>query len=322
MLSSAPQTAEQPPNRFAARQNDKNQIRHLQAARQLYTDVKRLLILQLSISVLIPVAAAATLLFVNDPTLKAFLAIVSIIFTLVDVSVIDSRQRRSIEDAAKAQEVFDCAVFELPWDEVLVGARAEPEVLQEAYARYDRQRGTRGLRDWYPTELGQLPIHLARLQCQRSALVYDSGLRRPYASAVLFLAGGVFCCLLAIALLAEASLTEMALSVFIPAAPLISWALRDHRRHSDAADANDKLKKVVDALHSRAEAGGCSEAECGVQARLVQSEVFRLRKSKPPIFNWVYRLNRARLERRMRAVAGQLVQRLNAPQEDEAHEAA
>lgn len=294
---------------LAARQNELSQLHLLQAARRLYTDAEGLLVLQLAISVLLPVSAATVSLLYSDPAVKGFIAIVAILFTVVDVSVIDRRQKLTIERAAKVQEVFDCAVFELDWDEFSVGRPADPEIVLDARNRRNHKHGFKGLRNWYPVELSDLPIHLARLVCQRGALVYDSGLRRPYAVAVLILAITIFAGLMAITLVAGATWEAVALSVFAPVAPLVSWALREFQRQTDAADANDKLRVIIDALHAKAEVGTCDAEECTRQTRLIQSELYRQRKSKPPIFGWVYKLNRLRLERRMRGVAAEFVRR-------------
>jgi hypothetical protein len=292
---------------LAARQNELAQLWLLQAQRQLYTDAKRLLRLQLALSVVLPVAAAITTLLIPDPTLKGGIALASIILTVVDVSLLDRHQRRTIENAAKVQEAFDCAVLDLPWDSFVVGSPAEPEIILDARTRYERKRGLKGLRNWYPVEPGDVPVHLGRLICQRGVLVYDSGLRRPYAIAALSFAAAAFFGLVFVAVLGDVTLEGLALSVFAPVAPLVTWAVREFFRHSEAADANDKLRSKVEKICEDAIRGEHTVEVCTAHARQIQTEMYRLRKSKPPVFEAVYQLLRSRLERRMRGVAREKV---------------
>ncbi len=292
---------------LAARQNEPVQLRLLQAQRQLYADAKQLLRLQLALLVVLPVAAATVSLLFPDPAIKGWIAIASIIVTVVDISVLDRHQKRKIENGAKVQEAFDCAVLELPWDDFVVGTPAEPEIVLDARTRHDQKFGFKGLRNWYPVEPGDTPVHLGRLICQRGVLVYDSGLRRPYAVAVLMLAGAIFFGLVLVALIGGVTIEGLVLSVFAPAAPVVTWALREYYRHSDAADANDKLRSKVESICNSAMRGERSSETYTLQARQIQSELYKLRKGKPLVFDGVYRLLRSHSEYRMRAVATEQV---------------
>lgn len=72
-------------------------------------------------------------------------------------------------------------------------------------------------------------------------------------------------------------------------------------------DSNDTLHARIDALWTRMAKGECDAIRGSVEARTIQSELFRGRKSKTPILGWVYKAMRGGLERRMRAVASDLV---------------
>ena len=58
---------------------------------------------------------------------------------------------------------------------------AETELLNEAAEKFRRKNTTAKHRDWYPPEVGRLPLPLARLICQRAAVWWDMSQRRKYA---------------------------------------------------------------------------------------------------------------------------------------------
>jgi hypothetical protein len=300
---------------IALRQNRVEQLRQLQAVRQLYADAKRLVTLQLVLFVVVPVAAAITGIFVPDPTLKGWIAMAAIVITVLDVALLDRTQRTTITNAAKVQEAFDVAVLDLPWDDFDVGERAPPEIVHNAWKRHDRRHGLRGLRNWYPIELGRMTDGIARLACQRGVLVYDSGVRRPYAITAVLFAGAICFGLVAVALSGGLSVEAFVVTAIIPAAPIVTWAVREFYRNTEAANANDKLKAQVEKVLTAAREGKVKEPALAVFARRIQSEIYRQRKAKPLTFSWVYKLLRARLEAQMRGVAAELAEVVEARQQ-------
>ncbi|MEA5411268.1 S-4TM family putative pore-forming effector [Synechococcus sp. BA-120 BA3] len=292
---------------ISSRQNEPAQIQLLQAQRHLYGKAKRLVYLQLCLVLAVPVAAASLAYLFPDSPLTAAIAFAAVVVSLVDVTVLDPHQRRTILIAAKVQETFDCAVFQLPWDHLVAGARLERELIHEAATAYKKKRGDAGLRDWYPTESSSVALHFGRLICQRSALAYDSSLRRRYAAVVLTLPLIVLATLILAGIANEATLQSFILSVLLPLLPVAIWTLREHGRQKEAAETNDELRMKIDDLLARMNDGTCDSTRASAEARTVQSELFRGRKIKTPILGWVYQAMRKGLERRMRAVAEELV---------------
>ena len=295
-------------NNIPATQNAEPQLRLMRAQRQLYKRAKSTVIIQLALTVGLPlIGAASTLVF---PDLKALVAFLSLTIAIVDIAVLDRLQKRQLVAGAKVQEKFDCAVLELPWDPFAVGRELEPEAVHEAAAELVRSKKDGDLTDWYPPIVGEVPIHQARLICQRTNLWYDSKLRRHYGVLVVGAAACLAVVLIAIGIAGGFTMTSFVLVAVAPAAPFASWALREFFRQRDVADALDRLRAEAEALWRRAKDGGCSPAECAAQSRMLQTAIFARRSNSPPIFDWVYRRLRRKTEDQMTEGAAQMVEAL------------
>src|SRR5262245_15577569 len=127
---------------------------------------------------MIPVVSAFGALFV--PEWKPYAAFAALSIALLDLTFLDRAQRQQLKVAAKIGEERDCAILELPWNEFTVGKRVEPETIHGAATAYAKRQNDDKLRDWYSPVVGKVPIHLARIICQRTNLWYDAQLRRYY----------------------------------------------------------------------------------------------------------------------------------------------
>jgi hypothetical protein len=84
----------------------------------------------------------------------------------------------------------------MDWNTFLVGSRIDPEDVFADACRSSATRTSKRLMNWYPLAVKELPLHLARLVCQRTNLWYDSALRKRYrrvllTGCVVLIAGGM-----------------------------------------------------------------------------------------------------------------------------------
>ena len=105
-------------NGISARQNEESNIARLAAQRQLYRDVSRIEILNVILTVVIPIGLS----FVQDIADWAKMAacIVSLIMLVLSV-VMDTWQKDKKILAATIQQEFDLNVFNMEWDRKLYG---------------------------------------------------------------------------------------------------------------------------------------------------------------------------------------------------------
>ncbi|WP_375404232.1 S-4TM family putative pore-forming effector [uncultured Sphingomonas sp.] len=284
-------------NEIPDRQNSDRSIRLLRARKQVYAVAERFQVAQLLVVVALPIIAAVFGLAV--PEYRAHVALLALIATLSDLLFLDRMQRNKLKLAAKLSEVFDHEVLELPWNEFVVGRRPDPETEIGAARRW--RGGDDRLRDWYaPREIGLAPLHLARIICQRENLWYDSNLRRRTGYALVWIASGVGLMLLAAGIVASLSFADFVLTILVPGAPLIIWALRESFRQQDAADALDQIKTAAEQLWSTVVHGGTSPAELDARSREFQDAIYARRSSNPLPVPFIYSWVRGGMEIEMR----------------------
>jgi hypothetical protein len=113
--------------------------------------------------------------------------------------------------------------------------------------------------------------------------------------------------ILLIALIQKNTVQQMILTVYVPLAPAVLWALREIMAQRDAIQADERGLSCVEALWKKALEQKLSPAELTVESVLVQDALFDARSRSPLVFNWVYRLLRKRKQEQMEHKAQQLV---------------
>jgi hypothetical protein len=283
-------------NLIPEHQNAAPQLKFLRARQQLYASATTFLVLQLFLTLLVPLAGAILAAF--RPDAKPYVAAAALTVLLLDILVLDRQQKTLLKRAAKIAEQFDCAVLELPWNEFTVGERVETEEIHSAAKMYAKRHDDKLLRDWYPPEVGTIPLSMARIICQRTNLHYDRRLRVSYGNVILT---GASCVVLAIwiyGLANNLSITAWVLTM-APAIPVLAWACREFYRQRDSAEPLEKLLREARKFWNEALSNGCEESYCLTKSREFQDAIYSRRAGSPLIFPLVYRLRRSSLEDEM-----------------------
>ena len=283
-------------NDITTTQNATPQIKLLRARRQIYRRAKFLLSLQIILSIGVPLLGTAlALAWVEIKPLVAFL---SLIIAILDVTFLDRMQTNLRKIAAKLQEQFDCTVLLLPWDDFTVGKHIDPELVHSLSSRYLSGKPDPKLFDWYPTVVGEAPIHLARIICQRTNLWYDAMLRRCYGAWVLGIASALVFLMFVVGIAQGVTLSSFVVSILAPAAPIIIWSLREYFRQRDVTEKLDAIRNEAEKFWERAKSSE-TESACTIQSREFQNAIFERRSSSPLIFDWLYKIMRDDLEDQM-----------------------
>ncbi|EEF63342.1 S-4TM family putative pore-forming effector [Pedosphaera parvula] len=295
------------------KQNIERSLKHIAAWSHLYGHAKVVAGWQLILSV--PCALVMSLVALRWPEAKTVTTPFSLLFGWIDVLWLDRIQSDRKKVAAKMQEQFDCELFGLGWNEIRCSSPPETEELNEAADAFRRKDPKANHRDWYPVEVGRLPSSLARLICQRAAVWWDMSQRRKYArwlvAAVATLVVGV----VAISFTADQRVRDMVLSVYVPIAPAVVWAVRECIRQRDAVSALEKLKGQIEKVFARAISGKQNFGEIDRLARHIQDMICDGRSRNPLFFNFIYRRLRPDHELRMNEKAEEMVEEALAKQE-------
>jgi hypothetical protein len=190
-------------------------------------------------------------------------------------------------------------VLDLPWNRLVAGRRADPEVIAGAAAKWARHKGDEKLLDWYPPAVAKAPPHLSRIICQRTNLWYDATLRTHYGAWVRGVGLALVLALFFGACWAGLTVSLLVTNVLAPAAPILTWSMREYFRQKDTAEAQVTVKADAEALWDRAKTGQCKVAECTDQSRELQNAIYTRRSTSPLIVPGIYPWRRPEMEAQM-----------------------
>lgn len=290
---------------ISTEQSSPRQLERLAAQRQLYATAKRILIVQIVLSG--PIALASVLLARAYPGTVAWVALWGFIVLLSDAFWLSPwlDSRRSV--AARVQELFDCDVLGLPWSAIKTGEKPDPEIIREHADRYAKAASKMPpLRDWYPTAVDCLPLHVARLVCQRSNCSWDARLRRRYSVVVLLGVVVLGLVMLVLTFQQNYTLQDFVLTVLAPLAPAARLGYRHIREHREAARTLDALKSHLLSVWDSA-LNGEDEASISRKSRELQDQIFSSRRHRPPVFDVVFKWLRKSFQTQMDYAAEELV---------------
>lgn len=286
-------------------QNTEKQIQRLAAQRQLYATAKTIFGWQVILGG--PVAVGAAFLVMFNSEMKGYVAIWGIGVALSDLFWLTPWQKRLKDLAARTQESFDCEVLGLPWNSIKAGNYPDPELIKEQSDKYTRWADKMTpLENWYPVIVDDLPLHIARLVCQRSNCWWDAKQRRRYAVWLLGIVIFIFVVVLATAFKGGLTSEDFFLKVVAPLSPALLLGLRQFSEHQDAANRLDRLKVHIESIWNQALAGK-SESEVTVFSRSLQDEIYENRRKSPPVLDFIFRKLRRNYEIQMNHAAAQYI---------------
>ena len=293
-------------NKIPETQLEPTQLKRLAAQRQLYSDAKVFQAVQIGLSALGPPILAVLVAFFS--LRPAYAASFGIIVTFLNILWFTPRQQSLKEKAAKIQELFDCDVLELPRRELMTGSPLEMiEAIEKSSSKYKRKANDDSkLENWYPKDVGELPLHLGRVVCQRSNCWWDAQLRRRYAKWVI---GGVLVVLIVVVFLGfigGLSLEKIILAMVNPLMPAFALGIRQYKEHTESATRLDKLKEYAEELWEKA-VGDANPDELTRDSRELQDAIYNHRRTSPLIFDWLYRHLRKDDEELMNKAADAMV---------------
>lgn len=271
-------------------QNTKRQLHRLAAQRQLYATAKKIFGWQLFIGGLVTIILA--FFVVLDSSFKVYAASWGIILALLDIFWLTPWQKNLKDYAARVQEMFDCDVLQLEWND-LKAKRPDPELVKAQYEKYAKHplKGS-PLENWYDhPKIDELPIYISRIACQRTNLVWDADQRRSYAYYVILIVSVIFIAVFWLSLKDSFSMESFILKVITPLLPIFLLGIRQYREQIDSANNLDKLKHYSNSLWKDA-LSKKEETEITKKSRNLQDELLEHRRKSPPVFDFLFNHSR------------------------------
>jgi hypothetical protein len=297
-------------NKIAEEQNSEKQLDRLAAQRYLYSEAKKVQRLQMVLMVLMPaIGAICVAVLQHASSVKSWVALYGITVSILDISFIDQLRKGKQELAAKIQELFDCDVLDLDWNDLRVGHKPDPESVHEAISHFKKMGGDYAkLQDWYPSIVGQVPMYFARLICQRATCRWDSQLRLRYCTYAKYILFTFAIIILSVSFIGGLTLQKFVLAVVAPVFPIFLFGIRDYKHQMETAEASLRQKEYVDSLWLDLKKHRCTQQEAETASRKLQDAIFDRRRGSQPVFDRVYEKLRNAHEEQMIKGAEQLVE--------------
>jgi hypothetical protein len=272
------------------RQNDEELLRCLAAQRQLYTEDKRwgygwmlAVAITSTIGVLWQLGSPQAVPFVNSVTLAV--AIIGVIMPMFSKWRIE---------AAGVQEIFDCDLLGLKWNDALAEKPADA-VIEGAVLRVQRRRTwanvSESLRNWYENPaIRRVELPAAAIACQVENTRYSQRLRRWWAWFLVAASALLFVSLLLVGLAEGWNLGQVFREPILLLSPLLLAALQNAVLHFQAAGNWERLQRLAQLLWHDAQAGHLDDAALQQAARALQNEIYHVRRYYLPVPDWWYKL--------------------------------
>lgn len=289
-------------NQIAARQNEARFL-ELQAAKNwLYDRARSVGRVQIWVAVVAPLVLSAGQAI--EPNLAPWVPLYAVLALFISPEL-DAWQQRLRAHAALVQEVFDRDLLDMKWPDHAVGTRPSVEDVRRWARRYSGRASE--WKDWYPPAVGQLPLPIARIACQRTNSWWDSTLRKRYANYLAVGGYGVVGIVFLVGAVRQQTILQV-MAVTSLLAPVVSWILRERRRQRATADGRERLAEWTQSLEGRWRAKRVDDEFVNEEAEEIQRATYKQRVEGALIPRWLYRWSRAEHEDAVRAATDALVQ--------------
>jgi hypothetical protein len=222
-----------------------------------------------------------------------YIVLFSVTVSLVDVLYFLGHISRLRTSGAKIQEEFDTNVYEMSWNKVNSGSKADRTFINEQFKRY-KPNPESPIENWYDIDLNGLVKERAVLLCQETNLWYDATLRAKFMRHVKYVLAGLITASVLMGMLSGLTLGLFILYLVAPLLPAIVLTIKIYKENEKAISLSDELRKEVLAL-KQLPADPTKE-----QLRQIQDKIFCNRKDGPLIPEQFYRKQRQELEEGMK----------------------
>lgn len=294
---------------ISQKQNEKEQLERLAAQRWLYSQAKKVRGLHLFLAM--PCVIGFSILVYLYPEMKVYGAYWGVVVTLLDLWFLQDLQRERHKKAAKIQEMFDCDVLQLAWNDFRLGKKTDYEdifAFSKKYMKYYKDFSN--LSNWYSPVVDKVPIHFGRLVCQRSNLWWDAKLRSMYKSSIVFTLVVITIFVFLLGILHGLSLENLLLVVITPLMPIYVFGIREYKANSHSVATLIRLKSYVENLWEIINKKKISVDELNIASRDLQDAIYDHRCQSPLLFDWLYKIQKKGHQTQMERGAEDLVNEL------------
>lgn len=267
------------------RQNDRNNIMRLVAQRRLYSNAKKINYLNFGFAVVVPIVMSVVttifwLPFLRNSVVVLMLHIYTVLLAFLQPFLINYIEKLK-KDAAYIQLRFDINVFDLKWNELILGPAIDNDEYVVKKFKKVSGKNLSSLSDWYDLSglEGKKREEVIRL-CQRQNLQWNSTLYKRINIVInLFIWGSVAVCIV-IMLIFKLSMAQM-INNAVNFIPLITWILAVNKNYKKDKNILNVLKKLIS-----------KKRYSNILALTIEAKFTEYRQNDSLIPDWFYSLFR------------------------------
>jgi hypothetical protein len=288
--------------RIIEKENQQKNIERLAAQKEMYFTAKRLFFAQFIVTVVITIAlalaAVALSAFRSTTDLNWVRGSYGVMAAIVDLFLLNHFINQLRQRAAAIQELFDCDVLDLEWNNVCVGEKPKPEEIKKyADKHLKRVKSYDKLKTWYAETIKEVDGAAAKVICQRSNFAYDSTIRKSFLYWLVGIALAILVVVVVISLaINEQTRAVVSMSLF-PILPILVFLGKLAKEHHGSLHNLESLKSSIVSLWSDVLKGTARDVDTTI--RQIQDKIYQNRKSSPLIPEWFYDRKRPGLEEQM-----------------------
>lgn len=278
------------------RQNSDLNLKRLAAQRQLYSEAKKLVVVQFILSGLFVVVLSIVGNIVDGKFLP-YIILAAIVIIFIDELFLSNKIYGVRVDAARIQEEFDCDVLQLPRNNIKIANGSMLEMIQDKARKYiSKHHNYNELLNWYPG-IDETDNKYYRLICQATNCWWNQALRKKSSEFLFIVISIVFVALIVISLIKGFTVATFLMAVVSPILPAVVLFYKTNRDNSKAVNNLNHMKGKIDEIILKAKSGNFySEEKLISDSRRLQDMIFDNRSLSPLIPDRLYFKHRNQYE--------------------------
>lgn len=264
-------------------QNLPESIRLLAAMRNLYGKAKRIRVFRVVLTILLPIISVVCMRFY--PSTSEIFALISALWLIFNRILFQALEKKVVKNAAKIQEEFDTNLFQLKWNEILVGSKI---LIEDVIKLNEDFKGNKDkLKEWYRGL--KASNHFANvLLAQRTNIVWDMKLRKFYRNLLIGILVIYFLILISIGYFSSFYFKDYIITFVVPSLSLILHLFETSKAHKERYKALESvLPKITNKLNSPL------DESIEITCRQFQDSIFLSRcdiNTVPNIIYWIKKI--------------------------------
>ncbi len=272
-------------NAIIKRENEEDSLKKLVAQKECYSMAKKVYFIQFLLAIVGVVIFSFLQIMFNKYKINISLIVATYSITILFVDVfLDSYVGELKEKASLIQELFDCYVLNIPWNNILCGSETESrDIYCNCFEK--KKRNFLNLKNWYDESISLVPEEVGKIICQKINCTYDVEIRKKYMLLIKWTTAISVLLIVSIAIFSYTIFANFILAGVLPLLPIIKWIYKNIKSNTSSINAHEKLK--ININHILKDAANNSSHNA-ISIRQIQDKIFLNRKEVFLIPDYLY----------------------------------